>query len=97
MNKINKPLKVILASTRNLGIGKDNDLPWPRLKNDMKLFKKITSGENQNALIMGYNTFKSIKEKPLPNRMNLVVTSKRNMSSKETENLKFVNSIEEAV
>lgn len=46
---------------------------------------------------MGYKTFKSIKEKPLPNRMNLVVTSKRNMSSRETENLKFVNSIEEAI
>lgn len=77
MNKIKKPLKVILATTRNLGIGKDNNLPWPRLKNDMKLFKKITCGKNENALIMGYNTFKSINEKPLSNRYNLVVTSKK--------------------
>ena len=97
MNKVNKPLKIILASTKNFGIGKNNDLPWPRLKNDMKLFKKITCGKNQNALIMGYNTFKSINEKPLPNRMNIVVTSKKNLQQKETENLKFYNTIEEAV
>lgn len=80
-SKYIKPLKIILASTKNLGIGKNNDLPWPKLKNDMKLFKKITSGQNNenNALIMGYNTFKSIGEKALPNRKNLVITTKKSM------------------
>lgn len=35
---MNKKLNMILATTRDLGIGFKNDLPWPRLKNDMKYF-----------------------------------------------------------
>ena len=46
---------------------------------------------------MGYNTYKSIGEKPLPNRQNFVITSKKKLSCKETENLKFFNSIDEAI
>lgn len=41
--KTSKKINMILASTRDLGIGLNNDLPWPKLKRDMNFFKSITS------------------------------------------------------
>lgn len=52
-------------------IGYDNGIPWPRLAEDLKHFRRTT--EN-GVVIMGRKTYKSIG-KPLPNRMNLVVTT----------------------
>ena len=40
----------------------------------MKKFKKLTLGNGNNAIIMGRNTYESIK-KPLPNRDNLILSS----------------------
>ena len=75
----NKPLDLIVAYDKNNGIGKDNSIPW-RLPADLKRFAKITSTtldpEKQNAVIMGRKTWESIPDKfrPLPNRLNLVLT-----------------------
>ena len=60
-----------------LAVGKDNeialngDLPWVS-KEDLKTFKNITSNHH---IMMGYNTYLSIG-RPLPNRVNIVITSK---------------------
>ena len=70
---------IVVAVDRELGIGKDNNLPW-RLPGDMKFFKNVTSSAasgKRNAVIMGRKTWESLppKSKPLPNRLNLVVST----------------------
>lgn len=63
---------MIAAVSKNLVIGKNNDLPW-RLPNDMKYFMQKTKGHH---VLMGRKNYDSIpaKFKPLPDRTNLVLT-----------------------
>ena len=64
---------IITCVDKNGGIGLKNDLPWKDTedgKNDMKMFRQLTIN---NAIIFGYNTYKSIN-RPLPKRLNIVVT-----------------------
>lgn len=63
---------IIVAMTRDRVIGKDNQMPW-HLPEDLKLFKKLTSG---NTVIMGRRTYQSIG-KPLPNRNNIVISKSK--------------------
>lgn len=62
---------MIYASSINGVIGDSNKLPW-HLPPDLKNFSKITKTGN---VIMGRKTWESIGSKPLPNRINYVVTS----------------------
>lgn len=65
---------IVVAMDRNRGIGFENDMPWGRgLKDDQQFFKKITT---PGSVIMGRNTFESMNSRPLPDRENIVVTSK---------------------
>ena len=65
---------IIVAMDKNNAIGFENDLPWGRgLKDDMAHFAKTTRGK---TVIMGRKTFESIGSKPLPDRQNIVVTSR---------------------
>ncbi|MEC3841637.1 dihydrofolate reductase [Bacillus amyloliquefaciens] len=64
-------ISFIFAMDENRLIGKDNDLPW-HLPNDLAYFKKVTTG---HTIVMGRKTFESIG-RPLPNRRNIVVTSR---------------------
>jgi len=59
-----------VARARNGVIGRDGDLPW-RLKSDLALFKATTMGK---PLIMGRKTWESLPRRPLPGRMNIVIT-----------------------
>lgn len=65
-------INIIVATTTNFVIGKDNDIPW-NLPTDMKHFKDVTSG---HKVVMGRKCWESIPEKfrPLPNRKNYVLT-----------------------
>jgi dihydrofolate reductase len=54
------------------GIGKNNSIPWD-IPSDMKNFRKITS---KSVVVMGRNTWNSLPMKPLPNRINIVISSK---------------------
>ena len=63
------PIAMIAAVARNGVIGVDNKLPW-YLPEDLKFFKRMTQAK---PLVMGRKTFDSIG-KPLPNRLNIVVT-----------------------
>ena len=66
-----KPLiSIIVAIAGNNAIGKDNNLLW-HLSDDLKRFKKITTGHN---IIMGKKTYESLPIKPLPKRTNIVIT-----------------------
>ena len=70
-------ITIIVAYTNNLLIGKDNSIPW-HISDDLKRFKKLTTG---NVIIMGRKTFESLGSKPLPNRTNIVISSKINTSN----------------
>ncbi|EER18656.1 dihydrofolate reductase, putative, partial [Perkinsus marinus ATCC 50983] len=61
---------------------KDGQLPWKSLPEDMKRFKKITTGGHcndnvKNVCIMGRKTWESIPERfrPLRDRINVVISS----------------------
>lgn len=97
-----KKLGAIFASTQSLGIGRNNGLPWGRIREDMTLFRNVTTrtvGEQKrNAVVMGHHTFQSMDSKPLPNRFNVVLTSRaEEMRSLETSDVKFASSLEQAV
>lgn len=68
-----RPFYIIASCTKNGGIGYNNSLAVD-LSKDMKYFKKITTEGGYNAIIMGKNTFESIHNNPLPNRLNIVIT-----------------------
>jgi dihydrofolate reductase len=59
-----------VARARNGVIGRDGGLPW-RLQSDLQLFKRLTLGK---PVIMGRRTWESLPRKPLPGRLNLVLT-----------------------
>jgi len=61
---------LVAARGRNGVIGADGDLPW-RLSSDMKLFRDTTRGK---PVIMGRKTWESLPRRPLPGRLNIVIT-----------------------
>lgn len=63
----------LVAISENNVIGTNGQLPW-HLPNDLKYFKNLTWG---GVVIMGRKTFESVN-KPLPGRLNIVVTSNPN-------------------
>ena len=71
---------IITAFTKDSrGIGYKNGLPWKFNKEDMNSFKQITTTTKDptkiNCVIMGRKTWDSLPIKPLPNRLNLIISS----------------------
>jgi dihydrofolate reductase len=64
------PLALVVARARNGVIGREGKLPW-RLKSDMALFKATTWDK---PVIMGRKTWDSLPTKPLPGRLNIVLS-----------------------
>ena len=65
-------IHLIWAQNANGGIGKDGTLPW-HISEDLKNFKRLTSG---STIVMGRNTWESLPVRPLPERRNIVLSSK---------------------
>lgn len=63
-------INIIVAIAENNAIGKDNNLLW-HLREDLQYFKQTTLGA---AVIMGRKTWDSLTIKPLPRRLNIVLT-----------------------
>lgn len=61
----------IVATDSRGCIGNNGELPW-HLPADLKRFKELTSG---GVVVMGRKTFESLNSKPLPNRVNIVITN----------------------
>lgn len=61
----------IVALDQGQGIGFQNQMPWPRLSEDLRWFKENTIN---NIIVMGNKTWKSIG-RPLPDRINVVISS----------------------
>jgi dihydrofolate reductase len=66
-------MKLILACDPDGGIGYQNRLPWTNIRGDLPRFKRLTEGQ---TVIMGRNTWDSLPKKPLPGRINIVVSSR---------------------
>ena len=80
-------IHLIWAQDHNGGIGKDGNLPW-HISEDLKNFKRLTSG---STILMGRNTWESLPVRPLPERRNIV------LSSKEVPDVEYYTSVEECV
>lgn len=69
---------VAAVNIDNKGIGYRGRIPWV-LPGDMKHFSNITSTtsskDKTNVVIMGRGTWESLPKHPLPNRLNIVLTS----------------------
>src|SRR3989304_9524647 len=85
-------ISIIAAIGRNRELGKDNKLLW-HIPEDMKRFKDLTTNQ---VVIMGRKTYESLppKYRPLPKRVNIVVTRDQNYSS---EGAFVAHSVEEAI
>jgi len=59
-----------IARSRNGVIGRAGDLPW-RLKSDLQIFKQVTLFK---PVIMGRKTWDSLPKRPLPGRLNVVLS-----------------------
>lgn len=72
-------MKLIAAADKNWAIGKDGEL-LVRISEDMKNFSAMTTG---NVIVMGRKTLESFPGgKPLPNRVNIVLTHKKDYNGK---------------
>lgn len=66
-------MKLIIACDPEGGIGYQNKLPWTNIQGDLPRFKRLTAGKK---VIMGRNTWDSLPKKPLPDRVNFVISSR---------------------
>ena len=72
-------IKAIFAIDAYGSMGKAGKLPWPNCKEDFKWFQSNTKN---HIVVMGRNTWESPDmPKPLPDRHNIVVTTKRNYNA----------------
>ncbi|CAM3252303.1 diacylglycerol kinase [Pseudomonas floridensis] len=83
------PLSLIAALGENRVIGVDNSMPW-HLPGDFKYFKATTLGK---PIIMGRKTWDSLG-RPLPGRLNLVVSRQTDL---HLEGAEVFASLESAV
>jgi dihydrofolate reductase len=63
-------ISLVYARSRNGVIGAGGGLPW-HIPSDLKRFKETTLGK---PVIMGRKTWDSLRRKPLPGRLNIVLT-----------------------
>ncbi len=64
---------LVVAIADNGVIGKDGAIPW-HISEDMKRFKTLTM---DHTVVMGRKTWDSLPRKPLPGRVNVVVTRQK--------------------
>ena len=63
-------MTLILVADNDWAIGKNGDL-LARLPADMKRFREITTG---HTVVMGRKTYESFPKRPLPDRVNCVIS-----------------------
>lgn len=100
----------IACLNTNRAIGYKNKLIY-RIPSELAMFKKLTTtnlisnhisiphnSRKPNILIMGRKTFDSIHNKPLPNRLNCVISSQADIYTKNNkyDNALFFKSIKDA-
>lgn len=88
-----KMVKFIWAQDSNGLIGNKGKLPWSN-KSDLNFFKNQTTG---GIVVMGHSTWKSIGNKPLKNRINIVLTHHDEIDGFEDDNVYIAHSVEEVL
>ncbi|XP_065169218.1 dihydrofolate reductase [Atheta coriaria] len=94
-------LNLIAAACENMGIGKNNDLPW-KLKKEMQYFSRMTTQTSdpnkKNVVIMGRKTWDSVpaKFKPFKDRINFIL-SRQNLDLKDYENVQAFKSLDDII
>lgn len=84
-------MKIIVATEKNWGIGKENQL-LVHMPGDLKFFKEQTTGK---VIILGRKTLETFPGgKPLPKRTNIIITANPDY---EKDGCVIVSSVEEAV
>ena len=73
--------KLIVAVSKNYGIGIKNELPW-NITEDLKHFSKTTKGNGNNAIVMGRNTWDSFNGRHLKKRDNLILSTSLNIDNR---------------
>lgn len=73
-------ISIIVAYDANFVMGKGNQLPW-HIPADLKRFKERTTG---HVVIMGRKTWESLPKKPLPGRINLILSRTMSCDSPDT-------------
>ena len=73
-------MKAIVCMNDLGGIGINNRLPW-KSKLEMDYFRKVTTGNGNNAVVMGRKTFESLNYRPLKNRRNYIFTRDATISN----------------
>lgn len=95
MSARHSTLHVVIAAGSRGEIGVGLALPWKRLKRDIERFRHITrttiDGGKRNAVIMGRRTWESLGRKPLPGRVNIVLSRQ----SQSADGVVFASSVEE--
>lgn len=82
---------IITACTKNLVIGKEGRIPW-NIPADLKFFKEVTLN---HPVIMGRKTWESLPKKPLPERLNIVIS--KTLPQIKSDDLWIVNSLKAAI
>lgn len=83
---------LIAAIAANGVIGRDGEMPW-HLPADLRHFKRTTTG---HPVVLGRRTFEAITaelEGPLPDRTNLVLTSRESLDYPGEGDVTVVNSV----
>ena len=83
-------IALVVARAANGVIGDKGKIPW-RIPADMRRFRQITMGK---PCIMGRKTWESLPKKPLPGRLNIVVTRDPHFAA---EGAVTVHSFDEAI
>jgi dihydrofolate reductase len=80
-------MELIVALNQDGVIGINNKIPW-YIPEDLQRFKKMTEG---NIVIMGRKTYESLplNQRPLKNRLNIVLSRQKNIYDFEHDNLIF--------
>lgn len=79
-NTLKKPyFTYVWAEDQNGLIGREGRLPWS-LPNEMKHFVNVTIGD---VVVMGRKTYESIPNRPLKDRVNIVLTTNKDYQADE--------------
>lgn len=81
-------LSIIVARSQNNAIGLAGSIPWI-CPEDMRYFKEKTSG---HICLAGFNTYRTLPEDGLPNRLLYVLTQK---PLANRQNVFFIKSLDE--
>lgn len=86
-------LSLIVAMDSDGAIGQAGDMPWGRsMKGDLRHFKETTIG---HPILMGRTTYESFPRRPLPGRLNIVLTRRSDYTVEE--GAVVAHSVEEAL